>query len=92
MSKATGPLKGVRIVEFAGIGPGPMAWEDADVRHGAPTSCRSSVPARVAIIPGQFVNRGRRNDRTRPRSRKTSKPQRRLSPGPTFWSKAFVRA
>ncbi len=57
-SMATGPLRGVRIVEFAGIGPGPFA-----------SMLLSDMGADVVSIvrPGQgkrdardFVNRGRR--------------------------------
>lgn len=56
--KATGPLRGVRIVEFAGIGPGPYA-----------SMLLSDMGADVVTVarPGQwkndarnFVNRGRR--------------------------------
>jgi alpha-methylacyl-CoA racemase len=56
--KATGPLRGVRIVEFAGIGPGPYA-----------SMLLSDMGADIVTIarPGQwkndarnFVNRGRR--------------------------------
>ena len=56
--KATGPLSGVRIVEFAGIGPGPYA-----------SMLLSDMGADIVTIarPGQwkndarnFVNRGRR--------------------------------
>ena len=57
-SAATGPLRGVRVVEFAGIGPGPFA-----------SMLLSDMGADVVSIarPGQgkrdvrdFVNRGRR--------------------------------
>lgn len=57
-SAATGPLRGVRVVEFAGIGPGPFA-----------SMMLSDMGADVVSIarPGQgkrdvrdFVNRGRR--------------------------------
>ena len=58
-STATGPLKGVKIVEFAGIGPGPFAC-----------MLMSDMGADIVTIgrPGQlkgddanFVNRGRRS-------------------------------
>ncbi|MBN9595766.1 MAG: CoA transferase [Afipia sp.] len=57
-SAATGPLRGVRVIEFAGIGPGPFA-----------SMLLSDMGADVVSIarPGQgkrdvrdFVNRGRR--------------------------------
>ena len=57
-SAATGPLLGVRVIEFAGIGPGPFA-----------SMLLSDMGADVVSIarPGQgkrdvrdFVNRGRR--------------------------------
>jgi alpha-methylacyl-CoA racemase len=57
-SAATGPLRGVRVIEFAGIGPGPFA-----------SMLLSDMGAEVVSIarPGQgkrdvrdFVNRGRR--------------------------------
>lgn len=57
-SPATGPLRGVRVIEFAGIGPGPFA-----------SMLLSDMGADVVSIarPGQgkrdvrdFVNRGRR--------------------------------
>lgn len=57
-SAATGPLRGVRVVEFAGIGPGPFA-----------AMLLSDMGAEVVSIarPGQgrrnprdFVNRGRK--------------------------------
>ena len=58
MSKATGPLAGVRIVEFAGIGPGPFACMlmsdmGADV-------IAIQRPGHGRNHPGNFVNRGRR--------------------------------
>ncbi len=58
MTKATGPLSGVRIVEFAGIGPGPFACMlmsdmGADV-------IAIQRPGHGRNHPGNFVNRGRR--------------------------------
>ena len=58
MTKATGPLAGVRIVEFAGIGPGPFACMlmsdmGADV-------IAIQRPGHGRNHPGNFVNRGRR--------------------------------
>ncbi len=58
MTKATGPLAGVRVVEFAGIGPGPFACMlmsdmGADV-------IAIQRPGHGRNHPGNFVNRGRR--------------------------------
>ena len=58
MTRATGPLAGVRIVEFAGIGPGPFACMlmsdmGADV-------IAIQRPGHGRNHPGNFVNRGRR--------------------------------
>jgi alpha-methylacyl-CoA racemase len=58
LTKATGPLAGVRIVEFAGIGPGPFACMlmsdmGADV-------IAIQRPGHGRNHPGNFVNRGRR--------------------------------
>ena len=58
MTKATGPLRGVKIVEFAGIGPGPFACMlmsdmGADV-------IAIQRPGHGRNHPGNFVNRGRR--------------------------------
>ena len=58
MTKVTGPLSGVRIVEFAGIGPGPFACMlmsdmGADV-------IAIQRPGHGRNHPGNFVNRGRR--------------------------------
>ncbi len=56
--KATGPLRGVRIVEFAGIGPGPYAsMMLSDMGADIVTIAR---PGQWKNDPRQFVNRGRR--------------------------------
>ncbi len=55
---ATGPLRGVRIVEFAGIGPGPYAsMMLSDMGADIVTIAR---PGQWKNDPRQFVNRGRR--------------------------------
>ena len=57
-----GPLKGYRIIEIAGIGPGPFACMmladmGADViRLERPTGARG-----VDAVPGNVLNRGRRS-------------------------------
>ena len=58
MSKATGPLKGVRIVEFAGIGPGPFACMLLSDMGADIVSIQR--PGHGRNHPGNFVNRGRR--------------------------------
>lgn len=58
MSKATGPLKGVRIVEFAGIGPGPFACMLMSDMGADVLSIQR--PGMGRNHPGNFVNRGRR--------------------------------
>lgn len=56
--KATGPLRGVRIVEFAGIGPGPYAsMLLSDMGADVVTIAR---PGQWKNDPRNFVNRGRR--------------------------------
>ena len=56
--KATGPLRGVRIVEFAGIGPGPYAsMLLSDMGADIVTIAR---PGQWKNDPRNFVNRGRR--------------------------------
>ena len=56
--KATGPLRGVRIVEFAGIGPGPYAsMMLSDMGADIVTIAR---PGQWKNDPRNFVNRGRR--------------------------------
>ena len=56
--KATGPLSGVRIVEFLGIGPGPYAsMLLSDMGADIVTIAR---PGQWKNDPKQFVNRGRR--------------------------------
>jgi alpha-methylacyl-CoA racemase len=55
---ATGPLRGVRIVEFAGIGPGPYAsMMLSDMGADIVTIAR---PGQWKNDPRNFVNRGRR--------------------------------
>jgi alpha-methylacyl-CoA racemase len=55
---ATGPLRGVRIIEFAGIGPGPYAsMMLSDMGADVVTISR---PGQWKNDPRQFVNRGRR--------------------------------
>jgi alpha-methylacyl-CoA racemase len=55
---ATGPLSGVRIIEFAGIGPGPYAsMMLSDMGADIVTISR---PGQWKNDPRQFVNRGRR--------------------------------
>jgi alpha-methylacyl-CoA racemase len=55
---ATGPLRGVRIVEFAGIGPGPYAsMMLSDMGADIVTIAR---PGQWRNDPRNFVNRGRR--------------------------------
>ncbi|MGH9234159.1 MAG: CaiB/BaiF CoA transferase family protein [Acidimicrobiales bacterium] len=55
---ATGPLRGVRIVEFAGIGPGPYAsMMLSDMGADVVTIAR---PGQWKNDPRNFVNRGRR--------------------------------
>ena len=57
-SKATGPLSGVRILEFAGIGPGPYAsMLLSDMGADVVTIAR---PGQWRNDARQFVNRGRR--------------------------------
>ena len=58
MTKATGPLNGVRIVEFAGIGPGPFACMLMSDMGADVLSIQRSGQGRNH--PGNFVNRGRR--------------------------------
>jgi alpha-methylacyl-CoA racemase len=58
MSKATGPLRGVRIVEFAGIGPGPFACMLLSDMGADIVSIQR--PGMGRNHPGNFVNRGRR--------------------------------
>ncbi len=58
MSKATGPLAGVRIVEFAGIGPGPFACMLMSDMGADIVSIQR--PGYGRNHPGNFVNRGRR--------------------------------
>jgi alpha-methylacyl-CoA racemase len=56
--RATGPLRGVRIVEFAGIGPGPYAsMLLSDMGADVVTIAR---PGQWKNDPRNFVNRGRR--------------------------------
>lgn len=56
--KATGPLSGVRIIEFAGIGPGPYAsMMLSDMGADVVTIAR---PGQWRNDARQFVNRGRR--------------------------------
>jgi alpha-methylacyl-CoA racemase len=56
--QATGPLRGVRIIEFAGIGPGPYAsMMLSDMGADIVTIAR---PGQWKNDPRQFVNRGRR--------------------------------
>jgi alpha-methylacyl-CoA racemase len=56
--KATGQLRGVRIVEFAGIGPGPYAsMLLSDMGADVVTIAR---PGQWKNDPRNFVNRGRR--------------------------------
>jgi alpha-methylacyl-CoA racemase len=56
--KASGPLNGVRIVEFAGIGPGPYAsMMLSDMGADVVTIAR---PGQWKNDPRNFVNRGRR--------------------------------
>lgn len=55
---ATGPLSGVRIIEFLGIGPGPYAsMLLSDMGADVVTIAR---PGQWKNDPKQFVNRGRR--------------------------------
>jgi alpha-methylacyl-CoA racemase len=57
--KATGPLKGVRIVEFAGIGPGPFACMLlSDMGADVVTIGR---PGQITGDKRNLVNRGRRS-------------------------------
>lgn len=56
--QASGPLRGVRIVEFAGIGPGPYAsMLLSDMGADVVTIAR---PGQWKNDPRNFVNRGRR--------------------------------
>ena len=58
VSEKSGPLKGVRIVEFAGIGPGPFACMlMADMGADIVTVARKG---QVKADPGNFTQRGRR--------------------------------
>jgi alpha-methylacyl-CoA racemase len=58
MSNATGPLRGVRVVEFAGIGPGPFACMLMSDMGADVLSIQR--PGQNRDHPGNFVNRGRR--------------------------------
>ncbi|CAN5323924.1 hypothetical protein BH10PSE10_BH10PSE10_24780 [soil metagenome] len=49
-SAATGPLRGVRVIEFAGIGPGPFA--SMLLSDMAPTWFRSRGPGRASAMRG----------------------------------------
>ncbi len=58
MTDAKGPLRGVKIVEFAGIGPGPFACMLLSDMGADVLSIQR--PGQGRNHPGNFVNRGRR--------------------------------
>ena len=57
-----GPLKGYRIVEIAGIGPGPFACMMlADMGADVLRLERPTGPRGVDAVPGNVANRSRRS-------------------------------
>jgi len=58
-SKATGPLKGIKVLEFAGIGPGPFACMLLSDMGADIVTIRR--PGQLKCDKGDLVNRGRRS-------------------------------
>ena len=57
-----GPLKGIRVVEIAGIGPGPFACMMlADLGADIIRLERPTGPRGVDAVPGNVSNRSRRS-------------------------------
>jgi len=57
-----GPLKGIRVVEIAGIGPGPFACMMlADLGADIVRLERPTGPRGVDAVPGNVSNRSRRS-------------------------------
>ena len=90
LGEGTGPLRGVRVVEIAGIGPGPhacmlLADLGADVIRDRAAGRRAArAPGRHDVMNREPARASRSTSSTPTRVRDRARPRR---PAPTCWSR-----